>query len=206
MSCCQACKNNMRGSAWGGLYGLGDGILAAGSFIRVGFKVRETLFDKTSDGDWTTAKIMFCLFDGGLFDTVDATWAAGYLSQYITVTARTVIDFGSADDAAGNIQETIKQCLPELNILQRDAIVIDSIPETAANVPSVQQPNYKKYEQQYKGNQNNANKPKRDCWNETSSWTDYAACELNVTPTGAGVAGAVVGVGLLLLVASLVRK
>lgn len=199
MSCCSNCAQHKpcSGSAspnWSlpallsGLSGVDA--LAAGSFIRVGFNVRTSYGTPEDDPATLELKIMSCLYSTGLFDNVDAVFAGGYLKDYVTISARTLIDFSQAEDAAGNITEVIKNCAPRVTLVSRDPIVIDSIPEAQAEQPGVQQPNYRRYETQYRGT---PDAPKKDCWNSTDSWSNYLACELGVTPTYAAVGGVVFG-------------
>jgi len=198
MSCCSNCAQSKPccGSAspnWSlpallsGLNGVDA--LAAGSMIRVGFNVRTAYGTPEDDPATLELKIMSCLYSTGLFDNVDAVFSSGYLKDYVTVSARTLIDFSQAEDAAGNITEVIKNCAPRVTLLNRDPVVIDSIPEEQANTPGIQQPNYRRYENQYRGT---PNAPKKDCWNSTNSWTDYLACEMGVTPSTAVVTGIVI--------------
>jgi len=178
---------------------LGDP-LARGSFIRVGFNVTTPYGAPEDDPATLELRIMSCLYSTGLFDYVDAAFTSGYLKDYVTITARTLIDFGQAEDAAGNITEVLKSCAPNITLLSRDPLVIDSIPEEQANVPGVQQPNHQQYQNQYRGDPN-ANKPKVDCWKTTTSWSDYLACQLGVTPTSAATLG-VIGALLAVVVIS----
>ena len=193
MSCCPQCAQS-------GLAGLGD-TLATGSFIRVGFRINTAYGTRESeDPNALALAAMSCLYRDGRLDYVNADVSTGWFTDYLTITARTLIDFGDAEDVGGYIQQVIQRCIPYATINSRDAVVIDSIPDTVAQLPSVAQPNWQQYQPPNAG-QYRGTTPANCSWGQ-QSFTDYLACQLGLTPTNA----AIVGAGGALLLALVVMK
>lgn len=167
-------------------------ILAAGSVARVGFQIRTNAAYPESDPAFLQNAVEGCLYNSGAFYEVQTQFSSGWLNDYLAIQGRTTFEFSQTEDFGGYVQQVIQSCLPQLEIVKRDAVVVDSIPADQANAQGTQQPNW----QDYRGT---PEKPKTDC-SKVQAWDDWIACQLGISTSQAvavGVIGTLLGVVII---------
>ena len=221
MSCCSGCESGYDcGSGLSGLYGL-DGLsglmgelLAAGSRIRVGFAYN---YSRAYDGDETEAMGVGYIQSGlsnqlnalGVFSSVGvAVKMPEYFDLqdgYITVSLTTADGQDNTDNVAGMIQYAISTYLPRILITRYDGTTIDHVPLEAQGKPGVAQVTRPPQQQSIL-----PPSPPGACNWSAMDFGDYIACQLGIkSPLGGvatGAAGALVGVGVITLLAVVLLK
>lgn len=190
MACCEDCATKSLGLSG---FGLGD-LTPAYSSFRVGFHV-GVIIDPFSWGDTQAIEkvrsaIEDCMWGSNAFYDLSVQLIDNPTENYLIVSGKTVFDFSDKEDIGGYIWQQLSSCGIS-NIKSRDAVVIDAIPAQYAGQSGVQQPITYVY-----GDPNKPPKAKCD-WATSKSWTDYLACQLDVTTSTAvtvGVVAALVGV------------
>ncbi|MDE2019805.1 MAG: hypothetical protein KGJ13_05685 [Patescibacteria group bacterium] len=170
--------------------------LPAGSLVKVGFQVYPgvTLIGSQSLADDYSAAIEGCVYASGGFDLVQVQWAGGYFSSdaYVTAVVQTAQDHGDIEDVGSWVQGILQECLPGLQVLRRDKTVGVGLTDSQGN-------------QLPQGNQPGGAAPSRCDWSKLK-WADWIACQFGVTPSSAALIGVGLGVGVVVLIASLARK
>lgn len=220
MSCC--CDNQSQGLS--GLYGLDGlnglmGALASGSQVSVGFAYESSASrDDINAGRTSPAYIQNMLVGNlvefGVFDRatviIEEPWWGGSIADgYITVKGITYAEQSSSRNISSVIERMIGDYLPFIRITKRNDVVIEAIPAGAQGRSGFEQPNVTKYFPQQNQNVQQPLAP-GECDLGKQDFGDWVACQLGIKSAIGGVAagatGALVGVGVLTLLAVVVLK
>ncbi len=221
MSCCSGCESGYGcESGLSGLYGL-DGLsglmgelLAPGSRLRVGFAYN---YSRAYDGDETEAMGPGYIQSGlsnqlnalGVFSSVSVTVKMpeyfdlqdGYITTHLT----TKDGQSDPENVAGMIQYAIQQYLPRILVTRYDGTTIDFVAPDVVGKPGVAQVTRPPQQQSTL-----PPSPPGACNWSAMDFGDYIACQLGIkSPLGgvtAGAAGALVGVGVITLLAVVLLK
>lgn len=219
MSCCSGCQSGSNCESFGlsGLYGL-DGLaglmgalVAAGSEVKVGFAYNvSATSEQQFQGETTPAYIQKvlrgALLGSGLFSSVAVIInpeASIIRDGYILIQGLLYTDQVMPEEV-GNIAESlIREYLTAIHMTRRDAVWVLSRP---ANRPEATAP----FNPTQTGQQNQLPGQPGECKWATMDFGDYLACQLGIKGTvggmAAGAMGALVGVGVLTLLAVVVLK
>lgn len=222
MSCCDSCESGYGcKSGLSGLYGL-DGLsglmgdlLAKGSQVRVGFEYQNMVsIAEAQQGLESPFHIQEVLAGAMLgsgefanaFAEVKPPGWGGLQNGYITVMGTTFVDKGHPEDVGGLVQQLIQEYLPTVRITRRDRVAIDSIPQASVGKPGIQQT----YDPSRTLPQQGQALPPGECKWDAMSFGEYVACQLGIESplggVGVGAAGALVGVGVITLLAVVLLK
>lgn len=204
MSCC--CDSGMNG--------LMGQLVKAGSRVRVGF---EYSYDWTPEGieaerqgpNWLRSAVVTQLQALGVFSSIDvAVQPPSYqnlVDGYITVQVALKDDQSEPANVGDAAQYAIQTYAPGIYIQRRDQVVIDYIPPAEVGKSGVAQVTPRQ-----QTNQNVQQPSQSQCNWDTQGFGDYIACQLGITSPFGGIAvgsvGALVGVGVLTLLAVVVLK
>ena len=198
MACCSQCKQKSLGLSG---FGLGD-ITPAYSSFRVGFHVGVIINIFSGSGDSAIAQvkqqIIDCLWGSNSFYDLDVQLIDTPTENYLLIQGKTVFDFSDKEDIGGYIQQQLESC-GITNIKSRDAVAVDAIPAAYAGQPGYQQPIVYAY-----GDPNKTPKAKCD-WATSKSWSDYLACQLDVTASTAAAVGVIGALAGVILISKLVK-
>jgi hypothetical protein len=192
--------------------GLMGALLAAGSRVRAGFEYSSVASSADSIAGYdspgniqsvlTGAMLGSGVFSDAFVDVKEPGWA-GLQHGYITASGTTYQDVGDPYDISTLIRGLIETYLPVLTVTRQDAVAVDAIPAAQQGKPGVQQV--------YNPNavQTQPNQPGQCSWSK-QSFGDFIACELGINSpisgVGVGAVGALVGVGVLTLIAVVALK
>jgi hypothetical protein len=179
-----------------GLMGLLGSLLPAGSQVKTGFQVSLdwSMFGSQASAADISNVIEGCVYTTGGFDAVSVDVQGSYFSNsaYITVAVQTVNDHADIEDVGNWIQGQIQTCLPDIQIVRRDATVGIGQTDSVGN-PLPQ------------GNQRKDDTPAKCDWSKLK-WSDWLACEMGITPSSAALVGAVAGIGGVFLILTLAKR
>lgn len=234
MSCCCESTHPLLGALMGGL-------LAKGSLVRVGFAYNYAWNPQGVDAEqlgieWIRLTLTNDLIEFGVFDsvtvTVKPTAYQNFQDGYITVQGITSTQHSDPENIGSIVQNEIQTYLPGISIQDRDAVQIDSVPQTARGKSGVTQVTPPTGQNQ-PGQPPPSGKcpagyydagwlwtdckplpasgvPPGECSLNTQDFGDWVACQLGIKSTvggmAAGAAGAMVGVGILTLLAVVLLK
>lgn len=219
MSCCGSCQSSgsCESHDLAGLYGLSGlnglmgAIVAAGSEVKVGFAYNISATSQEQfQGETTPAHIQEvlrgALLGSGLFSAVAVIVnpeAAIYRDGYILIQGLLYADQVMPEEV-GNIAESlIREYLPAIHMTRRDAVWVLSRP---ANRPDATAP----FNPTQTGQNNVIPPPPGKCDLGKQDFGDWVSCMLGIDSplggVGVGAAGALVGVGVLTLLAVVILK
>lgn len=182
--------------------GLLGATLPAGSQVKVGFEVKKPGFIGQSGDpvDYQNA-IEGCVYSTGGFDYVQVAYKNGYVYDYATIVVTTTVDHGDIEDVGNWIQGAIQSCLPELEIVRRDTTVpIAGTPDNSGCQPGTHKSGW------LFTSCVPDTAPPSQCDFSKMKWADWLACEIGITPSSAALVGAGLGIGAIVLIASLARR
>lgn len=226
MGCCSSCESGLYGCesdlpGLSGLYGL-DGLtglmgelLAPGSRIRVGFNftMANTDYGLAAEEQGfqnVRSALRQHLQELGIFSSVNVTVTP---PQYLNIVDGYILVEGTVSDGQDNPRNIGDAAQYKLSsdyrlgiiITTRDPEMIDYVPPEAQGKPGVAQ-----VTQQPQQRDSSPPAQPGDCVWSQMSFGDYVACQLGIkSPLGgvtAGAAGALVGVGVITLLAVVLLK
>lgn len=217
MSCC--CDSSQY-QLLGGLLErplMGD-LLAKGSRVRAGFEYqsRATSAESIEGYDsplYIQEVLTGAMLGSGKFESafveVKAPGWAGFQNGYITAMGTTFVDIGDPFEVSPIIHDLIQEYLPTVAVTRRDAVAIDSIPQAQVGKPNVQQV-YDPSRSQTQTQNQKPPPPPGECDWDTQTFGDYIACQLGikgaVSGLTAGATGAILGVGVLTVLAAVLLR
>lgn len=172
-------------------------ILAAGSRARVGFSA-ATMHDRSFIENTVFPDMEGCLYNTGQFQGLEFIYKEGGLFQndYLLIIGTTAADFADTEDFGGLIAQTLEYCAPDVAqvVDHRDPVVVDAVPQSAVGQVGVQQVNAT----------DSGVKPKGEC--DDRKGLDYLACQSGLSKDSIKVGIPVVGIGLLIGLALILRR
>jgi hypothetical protein len=205
MGCC--CDQSELSGLYG-LNGLMGALLAPGSQMRVGFAYDivgsgAQIMAGQSEAAYIQNTLTGNLLEFGIFDSVVVTVSPPPMSfftdGYILVQGVTRNQQNDPNNIGSIVERQIIDYLPAIRITRKDPVVIDAVPTQAQGRSDIAQPNWQQYAPQaQQGRLGECN------WDQ-QPFGDYVACQLGISSplggVGVGAAGALIGVGVLTLLA-----
>lgn len=213
MSCC--CDNNAFDLA--GLYGLSGlnglmgALVAAGSEVKVGFAYNiqttsEEAFQGYGEPAYIQEVLRGALLGSGAFSSVAVIVnpeASIFQNGYILIQGILYTDQVMPEEVGNVAEGLIREYLPTIQIKRRDAVWVLSRPANRLDATAPFDPTQTGQQNQLPG------QPGECKWSELD-FGDYLACQLGIKGTvggmAAGAMGALVGVGVLTLLAVVLLK
>lgn len=208
--CCDTHESGLYGL--GGLNGLMGALVAAGSEVKVGFAYNiqttsEEAFQGYGEPSHIQEVLRGALLGSGLFSSVAVIVnpeASIFRDGYILIQGTLYTDQVMPEEIGNITEDLIREYLPTIQIKRRDPVHVLSAP---ANRPEATRP----FDPTRPGGQQNQlpGQPGECNWSQMS-FGDYVACQLGIKSplggVGVGAAGALVGVGVITLLAVVLLK